>query len=163
MKKPTTKVIDHGWNKLYKELTKKTKGSYTKVGVQLGTVRKPEGEDKGGQLMAEIYVALEYGTPNIPARSTLRAAYDGNRAQLNRIIAAEKEKILAGKSTTRRSLALIGLWMEQKVKAKIRSNVPPPNAPSTVARKQKKRPGLVKTLIDTGQLHQSIRHVEVIK
>ncbi len=155
----TTTVIDKGWKRIQRDL-KKANGAYTKIGVQTGTIH--QGED-GPKSMASIYAANEFGTDNIPARPTLRPVRDETRAIVNRMIAAEKSKILKGESTPRRSLGLIGLYVEQQVKKKIRSNVNPPNAPSTVRRKQKNKPGPVKTLIDTGQLVQSIRHVEVMR
>ncbi|OPY54712.1 MAG: hypothetical protein A4E48_00291 [Methanosaeta sp. PtaU1.Bin060] len=45
--------------------------------------------------------------------------------------------------------------LENAIKQKIQSNVPPPNAPSTIARK-----GHSNTLIDTGEMLESVTHMQ---
>jgi len=55
------------------------------------------------------------------------------------------------------ALSEVGEWMTAKTKAKIRGLKSPPNAASTIKRKKSSNP-----LIDTGQMINSIQHVEHI-
>ncbi len=129
------------------------KGSYTKVGVQAGAL-----ESDGVTDLVMVAAANEFGTDKIPARSFLRSTFEEERANLDRITKAEANAILAGTKTVETSLALIGEYFVGRVQAKIHSHPPPPNAPATIARKKSSG-----TLVDSGQLVQSIRHVEIIK
>lgn len=91
---------------------------------------------------------------------------------LQRIVNDEWMKIVRGKSTTKKSLERIGEWMTGKTRKTITEVQTPPNAPSTIANKAakirnagKKESFLAGTgnpLIDTGQMRQSVQHVEVI-
>jgi hypothetical protein len=154
MSRNSVKDTDLGWDRI-KRTMGRLSGSHTKVGLQQGAQHK--GEDGTSDLVS-IGAAHEFGAPGIPRRSFLRPSYDENRKGLERVMAQEKGKIILGTSTIEDSLDRIGLLHTAQVQAKIRSNIPPPNAPATIAIK-----GSSATLIDTGQMIQSIRHVNEIK
>lgn len=151
----SVKDIDKGWKRIRSELGKMS-GAYTKVGVQQDAKR-----DDTTASAATIAAAHEYGTDTIPERSFLRSSTDESRGQINKLVAAEKDAIMLGRSTVKRSLNLIGLFMVGRVQAKIRSRIPPPLAPSTLARRRGGGARAV-PLIDSGQMFASIRNVEVI-
>lgn len=101
--------------------------------------------------LATIARAHEYGTQRVPARSYLRSTMAERQqdvqTQMTRLTAA----YAAGKITLDRMLQLLGLFGASAVKAKIRSNIPPPLSPRTIARK-----GSSLALVDTGRLINSI-------
>lgn len=161
-------VVDKNanFNKIIQEL-EKVAGSYVKVGflsnqithaqVQIDSNTGNQRIKKAGLSIAEIARANEYGTKTIPARSFMRSTYDENLPRLNRIIGKEYDKILAGKSTVKRSLDAVGLYMQGLIQQKIRAIRSPPNAPSTIKRK-----GSSKPLIDFGQMISAVTHEVVI-
>lgn len=148
----STKDIDKGWKSIIKEL-KNGAGAYTKVGLQEGAQRTGQGQTS----VVAIGVAHEFGNERVPERSFLRSTHDAQRGAISGLMEAEYTAILAGRSTFRRSLFLIGEWFESKVKEKIRSNIRPALNPSTIAKK-----GSSVALIDTAQMINSIRHLEVM-
>jgi len=159
------KIIDRGWNRIIREV-RKADNSYTKVGLpQEGEVKEGTKTGSGNEpiiQMSELVTVgavQEFGAPkkNIPARPFIRTTYDENREKINNLVLNEYEKIVDGSSNVKRSLGLIGEWLKAKTQAKIRAIRTPPNAPTTIAKKGSSNP-----LIDTGQMVQSIQHVEVI-
>ena len=154
--------IDHGWKGL-KERLKECEGAYTKVGFHENAKRKDASP------MVVIAAVHEFGNAEhgIPERSFLRATHDSQRANLATLLAAEYQQILKGKSTARRSLALVGEWFKAKVQTRIRSNIAPSLAEATLRRRAAPDrnhigPRSTVALIDSGQLIQSIQHVEVV-
>ncbi len=119
--------------------------------VQVGVLDNPG--------LAIIYAANELGTKNagaqrnvtIPERSTLRATADSRKD--GREAMADSSDLIDLNTPVLKSLDVIGLKFAEAVREKIRSNVPPPNKPSTIARK-----GSARTLIDKGQLVAAIAH-----
>lgn len=153
--------IDHGWKQIRRAL-ESAKGAHTKVGVQADTRR----EDASS--MVVIAAAHEFGTEDNrpPERSWLRSTHDENRERIAILMRAEWKQILLGRSTPMRSLALIGEWLEAKIKAKIRKGIAPPLAEATIRARRGADPShkgarVFVPLIDTAQFVQSIRHVEV--
>jgi phage gpG-like protein len=106
-----------------------------------------------------IAAVHEFGAPkrNIPERSFIRATYDENLVKLQQISDVELKRIATGKSTVKESLSRMGEWLTAKMKNKIRERIAPSLSPKTIAAKGSDVP-----LIDSGQLIQSITHVEVI-
>lgn len=144
--------IDRGYRSMRGNLDLMA-NSYTQVGVQAGTK-----ESDGVTDLVTVAAANEFGTHTIPERSFMRSTFDEDKAQLGEIKDREARAIMDGKKTVEESLALIGLYHAGRIQAKIHSHPPPANAPETIARK-----GSSGTLIDSGQLVQSITHTEVIK
>jgi hypothetical protein len=108
---------------------------------------------RGGGDVATYAAANEFGTADghVPERSFLRSTLDEHREEYAEVVAKGLGRIIDGKSTPERELGRLGLRVVRDVQAKIVTSVPPPNAPSTIARK-----GSSTTLIDTGRLRQSI-------
>lgn len=87
-----------------------------------------------------------------PERSFIRSTADAKKNGEWRIAAeGYRVEIVNGRMTTDRALGLMGARIKKDVQEKIRSQVPPPNAPSTIAAKGSDHP-----LINTGQLLNSI-------
>ena len=158
-------VIDKGWNRIVAEL-KKAANSFTKVGLP------QEGELKGGtrtgsgreplvefSQLVTVGAVHEFGAPsrNIPERPFLRTSFDESKGQINLMIEKEYDRILRGSADVAQSLGRVGVFLKGKIQKKIVDIKSPPNAPKTIERKGSSNP-----LIDTGQLRQSIQHVEVI-
>lgn len=146
------KDIDRGQKEMRRRI-ELLKGSYTKVGIQAGSKERDGVTD-----LVTVAAANEFGTNAIPQRSFLRSTFDEEREKLAKLQAGEVLAVLEGRKTVETSLDLLGLYFVGRVQAKIHSHPPPPNAPATIA--AKKSSG---TLVDSGQLVQSIRHVSVIQ
>lgn len=135
--------------------------SFVLVGFQLGDVTKSQIKNgrrkEAGKVMAQIAAENEFGTKTIPARSFMRTSFDENRQRIIQIINSEYNKIIQGTSTIRRSLTLIGLFVEKTITDKIDSIHFPPNSPRTIAIKKSSKP-----LIDFGQMRQSVTQKVVI-
>ena len=97
--------------------------------------------------------ANEFGVTNkIPERSFLRTSFDDKKT-VNRIV-KEAQKAFDIRENPKMIMDRIGLLMTAAIQKKIRSNIPPPNAPSTRKRKR----GKDKTLIDTGRMLRAVTH-----
>jgi hypothetical protein len=93
---------------------------------------------------------------NVPARPFFRPAFDKNAQKLGAFIETTVGAVYLGKLAPRQALGLIGEFMVAKVKAEIRAVKSPPLAKLTIVRK-----GSTKPLIDTGQMINSVQHIEV--
>lgn len=90
----------------------------------------------------------------IPARSFIRSTADEQRESVVRFVRDRLNEVLEGNRTLKEVLGLVGEYLQSKIKAKIRSNIPPPLAAETIRRK-----GSTVSLIDRGILVNSIRYV----
>ena len=154
--KPGFIVIDRGCDKIMRQL-KLTDKSYVKVGVQAGAEHKPSSKGskpKDTTDMVAIAVANEFGTKGIPERSFLRSTTDEQQRELIVLKVEAIRRITIGRTTVKKQLDKIGLYLGSKVQNKIKDLRTPPNALSTVRAKGSSSP-----LVDTGQLRASIRHV----
>lgn len=157
MARPGVKVRDLGFAKIIKELEAAGQ-SYTTVGVHADA--EPHTSDDGTVEAVLVASANEFGakaddgTELVPERSFMRTTMDEQRSAIADLQERVINRVVAGKGTAEQGLGLIGQYAEAKVKAKIASGVPPPNAPATIAKK-----GSSKTLIDSGQMRQSITNV----
>jgi hypothetical protein len=111
-----------------------------------------------------IEVALwnEYGTSRSPARSFIGSAIDENEAS----IAQWREEIIEGIVlkgwTIEKGMEYMGFHIKTLIENKIKSNVPPPNAPSTIA--MKAADGVSpNTLIHTGLMLRSVTYQVFLK
>ena len=73
------------------------------------------------------------------------------------------DKIISGKGTALATLDKVARVAKDDIVLKISSNIPPPNAPSTIEQKTKGKGGITRTLIDTGRLRSSIDYAIVYK
>lgn len=154
------KDIDLGWEQIEREIQKAEK-SFVLVGFQEGEKTKKQQKGsrtkKSGLSLAEIAASNEFGTRSIPARPFMRTSFDENLPKINQAIRSQYVKILDGKSTTKKSLGLIGLLMVSLIQEKIRAIHSPPNSARTIAIKKSSKP-----LIDFGQMIQSVREKVVL-
>lgn len=114
----------------------------------------------GDEELAVIAASHEYGARvmrdgqqvgSIPERSYIRSTLREREGDLARVMRRIGAGWMAGTMTVEQGLGLLGLYTANAVKAKIRSNIPPPLAARTIARK-----GSSKALVDTGRLINSI-------
>lgn len=159
--------VDHGWDRLVAGLKSIQRNeSYAKAGV-LGDAKAR----KDGDPASTVDVAFfnEFGVPSkgIPERSFVRASFDAHRTDYLGQLRQLAGGVYANTITVDRALGIMGLKMAADMKARIVAFVPPPNAPSTLARKEAKTTpgstGAPKPLIDTGQLLNSISHAVVLR
>lgn len=95
----------------------------------------------------------EFGTVNIPERAAFRITFGSrqNQARLGKAAQKTVDQIINGVSPEKAALAIgeVGL---ADLKKTFRSSVPPPNEPSTIAKKGAGK----NTLFDTGDLFRSL-------
>lgn len=90
-------------------------------------------------------------TIKIPERSFIRKTVDIKKRQIARVTKNLAIQVLAGRVSRSKALTTIGVLVQGLIKARMSRGIPPPNTPSTIARK-----GSAKPLIDKGQLRSSI-------
>ena len=159
---------------------------YTKAGILEEEFKEAKEGEAGGNAptLGDVAVYNEFGTKTIPARSFIRSTADEQREKWGEFAAHLVAQVIDLKVGAFQMFELQGLRMQRDIQAKIRSNIPPANAPSTVMRKLAKvqgaagerlrtaagfaggmqsitDSGAVKTLIDTGQLHGSVNYAVV--
>lgn len=141
------------------KVSTKRKGSleawYRKVqaglkGPQAVKVGLPRGK-ASGDLIAIAVWNHEGTSRGIPPRRFVTAGIFKARGKIRGQLRTIAKAIVQAKATMKQGLARVGLAGQDAVQQQISSNMPPPNAPSTVAQK-----GSSSTLIDTGRLRQSI-------
>ncbi len=120
-------------------------------------------EDADGMTVLQLAVIHEFGVPNagpggntvIPERSWIRASYDESKRKLLVFSRKVAQRVIKGEISVKAGLSQIGLFMLNRQKKKMRSNIPPELAPSTKAGRSKKGDANPKALIDTAQLLNS--------
>ena len=138
---------DAVWRRVFK-----TAVEMRTIKVQVGVLSGQGGETtEDGITMVELAAIHEFGSPaaNIPERSFIRRTFvDRVPNELARVIAALTRGVVAEKLGVRQAVGQLGAWGAAQVKNTItQSDVPPPLAASTIARK-----GSSKPLVDTGHL-----------
>lgn len=115
-------------------------------GVKVGF---PKG--KASADLISIAVWNHEGTSRgIPPRRFITAGIFKARGKIRSQLRTIAKSVVTLKLSMRSGLARVGLAGQDAIQQQIASNMPPPNAPSTVAQK-----GSSSTLIDTGRLRQS--------
>lgn len=146
--------VDRLLNGLKKELG--NRGRYgAKAGYVKGEPHKAEkGESSSPATIDQIALYNEFGTTTIPPRPFLRNANNAIQEREREILkrGMEDEKPLS------QILREIAEDMRNQIVESINSDLPPPNAESTVRQKH----GSSHTLIDTGQLRLSVRIATVV-
>lgn len=168
----TVRDNDKKWRRIKRNLSLMD-DSFTKVGLPFGVKVKKEvsevnriffGDDVEIQSdttsseLIQYAAANEFGTRNIPERPFLRGAFDRNRFKIAKIQDVVYFRLLKGTTTVEKGIGLIGEVFTRLVKEQITDLRTPPNDPATIAKKGSSNP-----LVDSGQLRQSITHVETIK
>lgn len=145
------RVNDRGMNRIVQNAGKLS-GYGVKIGI-LASAPPPDAADPDFTLAA-LGSVHEYGSDNTPApipeRSFIRSTVDEQRAEIDRKLAAAALAVEGGSDPVR-ELAIVGLWFQGAIQAKITNGPFVPNAPLTIALKGSSVP-----LIDTGRLRASI-------
>lgn len=137
--------VDHGYKALLARLTGHARAPRVSIGILEADGGKPH---PGGVTVADVAAWAEFGTETEPERSFLRAWFDEHEHEVRADIA---KLMRGGKRTPAEVLEIIGLRAVGQIQQRIASSIPPPNAPSTIARKGSSTP-----LVDTGLLRSSI-------
>lgn len=143
-----TKDIDRGLKQFIAELQK---ARVTEVAIGIFGY---SGESEKGVTIAEYATHNEFGTIHIPERSFMRTSFDENISAITADLDRGYDDVKSGNATVYSALNKIGMKHTDRVKKKILSNIAPPNAASTIARKKSSR-----TLIDTGTMLNSVNHL----
>ena len=104
-----------------------------------------------GVTVLQAAIWNEFGTDTIPARPFLTAWFDENLDLLFFWVKGEFSLVAQGKQSKDQALRRVGEKCVAAIKQRMVSRIPPPNRPSTIAKKGSDIP-----LIDTGLLWSSI-------
>lgn len=184
-------VKDQGYDEFVKLVDRlKSENMHVRVGVLEGTpggdeVRGNEGignqaigtgrigvaQASAGITNAALAAIHEFGSADgrIPERSFLRSTFNANRDTYLDMLAKLLMRVVEGKATVEQAFGIVGAKFAADIKRRVTqgAEIPPPNAPSTLARKIGKhafgRNGLLKvskwmprTLVDTGRMINAI-------
>lgn len=161
---------DTGLAKLMQIVAAMKAGAGVKVGV-LEESKAGSEVREGGLSNAQIAAIHEFGNNHVPERSFMRSTFNENRFKYVENLKTLIIRVLSGRLTIDQAFGIVGSKFAADVKKKITTGagVPPPNAPSTIARKRAKggwngkqgRKGAIRTLIDTGRMVGSITWIVV--
>lgn len=159
---------DKGMKEFLKKIDKAKGKSYTKVGLPLENepVKIPGKKGSKSQLdLVRIGAVHEFGAPNrgIPERSFLRSTVDDKRNDIDIFLKKNYERYTQNQISLKRALGEIGEYLTNQVQLKIKNRIPPELAEETKRRKTVNGKVGDVPLIDTGQMIQSISHVEIIR
>jgi hypothetical protein len=160
----SVREIDHGFDKLKHVLkAMRDQGAYVKAGVIGSKGAEVHGSIAGQTITNTDLAAIhEFGAPSvgIPERSFIRSTFEANKQDYISKLRLVVKNVYHGRGTIEAGLKLIGLKIENDIKATVRSGegVPPPLAQSTIDRKGSSRP-----LVDTGQMINSVSSAVVLK
>ena len=158
MLKPEIEFDNKFPEEIKKQLEKKLKkinSAYVTIGVHEGAGTYSKNSEN--PTVAQVALWNEFGTQHIPQRSFIRSALNENLDKINQWREEAVNQILSDEITVEKALESIGFRIQILIQNKIKSNVPPPNAASTLARKYKE--GVASnTLIETGLLLRSITY-----
>ena len=157
MKIKTERKINPQFQKFLANV-KGARDSYVTIGLHEDAGRYPQADLS----VVEVGLWNEFGTENIPERSWLRAAISDNISEIKMLRVLAIKKMMTGEMNLQSALEMVGFRIQLMVQNKIKSNVPPENAPSTVAAKLRK--GIApNTLIESGLLLRSLTFKVVLK
>ena len=111
-----------------------------------------------GLQIAENALIQEYGTEKIPPRPFLRNAFEKGKKRWHKHIKENLDPTVSGKKTLKNIMQEVALDVQAEIIRSIDSNIPPPNAESTIKRK-----GSSHTLFDTGTLRNSVHNMVLEK
>lgn len=126
-------------------------GPYLTVGFHAGAVY-PDGTS-----VVKVALWNEFGTEHAPERSFIRSAVRDNEHLIKKWRAEVIINMVTKGWGVEKALATLGTRLVELIKNKIKSDVPPPNAPRTQARKRLL--GVPqKTLMETQRLLESVTY-----
>lgn len=133
------------------------KKMYVTIGFHDGA-----GSYDDGTSVVEVALWNEFGTRDIPSRSFIRSTIEENIDKINALREEALVRIIQDKWPAQKALEMIGFRIQVLIQNKIKSNVPPKAAASTV--EHKKREGVPnRTLIETGLMLRSVTYKVMTK
>ena len=142
-------VIDHGWNRI-QQAVRFAQNLEVAIGIHEGA------RNNEVKTIARYAADNEYGTSRIPSRPFMAQSFDENISKIKEDFLQQTQAMVG--PTFRGAvdcLTIIGIKQSDRIKNKISSNMPPRNAPETIAAKR----GSSSTLIDTSAMINSIHPV----
>lgn len=126
------------------------------AGVRVGFDSRSTNDD--GELIADYAAANEFGAPGIPMRSFLRSTLRDNLAKWAALfVSSTRGSWVKETNMAKRAFTMVGRIAQVDVKAKILSNVPPPNAPAYAKwKRERKGGGYAGTLFKTGAMYRAV-------
>ena len=100
---------------------------------------------KADSSIIERGVSNEFGMKNIPARSFVRVPIINGKDDFFKLAKMEAKKLFELKTTSDKSLSILGILMSDKMKASFQDNNWAPNAESTIKAKGSSSPLIGKT------------------
>ncbi len=152
---------DKGGEEFKKFLATISKASTAYVTIGLHEDAGQYTEGKSPPSVVEVGLWNEFGTKSSPERSWLRSAIDQHEEQIAKWRDEAVENILHKDWDLEKALEMMGFRIQALIQNQIISNVPPPNAPSTVEAKAAHGVG-PSTLIDSGLMYRSVTFRVVI-
>ncbi len=156
----SVRVVDRGANRVVRAAVSMAGPLALQVGImgsQAAQAHKERQEDgavaPGPQSVGEIAAAHEFGL-GVPERSWLRGWFDAHQAEIREDLAKVTRGVLLGRFTREQGLEILGVKYVGQIQARMATSIPPPNAPSTIARK-----GSSVTLIDTNQMRSAVTYM----
>jgi hypothetical protein len=159
--------VDRGWREI-KRLIAELDDTEVVAGLMVG-------EGGADAELLEYAAANEFGARagrgrrvTIPERSFIRSTFDENEGAFTEAARRTVRLILDGQRSIHAGMSRLGAFVQAKIQAKIRSNLPPPNAPATIeakiprsAKGAKRRRAIAgnKTLIHTGRMLGAVTFV----
>lgn len=156
---------DRGYKRIIKELEKLRDKPHVKVGYPKENEDTKAKHEDGVTTVLHLALIHEFGAGNVPERSFVRAAYDIHKKEYQAMTKKLMGEIIDGNHTVESALGLIGLKMQNDIKALMVEGIEPKRKDSTVKRIEAKRnmPASDRPLIDTAQLLNSIHYEIVVK
>lgn len=128
--------------------------------MRVGVVGPEAQNDVDGSTLAEIAAAHEYGTAVIPQRSWIRRTFTDQLDELKGMQTKLSKALLDGKMDVLRAMSLLGTWGAAAIKATVtQGRVTPKLEESAAGLRTIERKGSSQTLIDTGQMVNSVTWV----
>jgi hypothetical protein len=138
--------------------------SYVKVGLPENG--NPSAGESSMSDLVTIGAVQEFGAPKrgIPERPFMRQSFDKNVLKIKKVQDELYSRVLKNTITVKKGLDTLGEVFTRLVKEEITSGNFKPNAPSTIARKNRSKPSATtsRPLIDTGQMRASIQPITVM-
>jgi hypothetical protein len=156
-----SKLDDRVFRELLAKLGPLRAGAHARVGV-LASKGGAAPHAGGALTIVEIAAIHELGdalwhssggTEGIPERSFIRGTFDDpqNQEDQRQVLERLAREILTDKLEVRAALDQLGAWGAARVRARIKSHIPPPLKEETIKRKGSSTP-----LVDTGQLINAV-------
>lgn len=143
-------------DKFLQELAK-ARNSYVTIGVHEDAGEYPDADVS----VVEVALWNEFGTRYSPERAWMRTTMDENEGQLNRWREELIGKMMGEGWSVEKALDAMGFRIMTLLQNKIKSNMPPPNAQSTIDAKAKKGVS-PSTLMDSQLMLRSVTYRVVI-